>query len=159
MSTTTSSSAAAATCTGNAWVLPVQDIACGLISTSDKYSDIMDKCCGDADVESYNDDCGLYCLAQGQSGNDLLDCIREEGAKDGDFFCGGGNLTHTASAALPSSTANKDNDSDNDSDNDADSEDSSDGEDNAAVRAPAVNKAGLGVLAMLFCTALLGYAA
>lgn len=155
MSATTSSSAAA-TCTGNAWVLPVQDIACGLISTSDKYSDIMDKCCKDAKVESYNDDCGLYCLAQGQSGRDLLDCISDEGAKDGDFFCGG-NLTHTASAALPSKTASSnDDDSDNDSDSDSDS---SDDKDNAAVRAPAVNKAGLGVLAMLFCTALLGYAA
>lgn len=156
MSATTSSSAAA-TCTGNAWVLPVQDIACGLISTSDKYSDIMDKCCKDANVESYNDDCGLYCLAQGQSGRDLLDCISDEGAKDGDFFCGGGNLTQTASAALPSKTASS-NDDDNDNDSDSDS-DSSDDKDNAAVRAPAVNKAGLGVLAMLFCTALLGYAA
>ncbi|OJJ55676.1 hypothetical protein ASPSYDRAFT_60578 [Aspergillus sydowii CBS 593.65] len=159
MSATTSSSAAA-TCTGNAWILPVQDIACGLITTSDKYSDIMDKCCKDAKVESYNDGCGLYCLAQGQSGRDLLDCISDEDAKDGDFFCGGGNLTHTASAALPSQTAS--NDDDNDADSDADSDNSSgdsDDKDNAAVRAPAVNKAGLGVLAMLFCTALLGYAA
>ncbi|RDW67237.1 uncharacterized protein DSM5745_09103 [Aspergillus mulundensis] len=153
MSTTTSTSAAA-TCTGNAWVLPVQDIACAVRSTSGNYSSIMDKCCGVADVESYNDDCGLYCLAQEQSGDDLLKCIQDNGAGDSDVFCGGGNLTQTATAAVPSSTGGSD-DGNATSTGDA-AEPSDTGNAAPALVAAPVSKAGLGVLGMLFASVVLG---
>ncbi|KAL4902718.1 hypothetical protein BDW74DRAFT_157436 [Aspergillus multicolor] len=154
MSTTTTSTAAAATCTGNAWVLPVQDIACAVRSTSGNYSSIMDKCCGVADVESYNDDCGLYCLAQEQSGDDLRKCLGDNGAKDGDYFCGGGNLTQTATAAVPSSTSGSDDDDDASATGDA-----AEPTDTGNAAPAIVSKAGLGVLGMLFCSALLGVVA
>ncbi|KAL4787616.1 hypothetical protein BJX76DRAFT_301923 [Aspergillus varians] len=157
MSATNTSSAPAATCTGNSWVLPVQDVACGLIKSTNNYSEIMKDCCGDAEVKSYNDDCGLYCLAQGQDGQSLLDCIQDKGATNGDFFCGG-NLTHSATAAAPTKTGSNDDDDSNSASatNDADGAANTD---NAAVRAPVVNKAGLGVLAMLFCSAVVGVVA
>ncbi|KAL4918715.1 hypothetical protein BDW62DRAFT_180885 [Aspergillus aurantiobrunneus] len=142
---------AAPSCTGNAWVLPVQDIACAVTTNSGNYSDIMDQCCGVADVESYNDDCGLYCLAQGQDGQTLLDCIQDQGVANNEVFCGG-NLTQTASAPAPTSTG----DSDDDSATPTDDADAPEDTGNAAVSAPVVNKAGLGVLAMVFCSALMG---
>lgn len=57
----------------------------------------MDKCCSPASVEHYSDDCGLYCLAQEQSLGDLLDCLRHEGARNGDVFCND-QLNATATA-------------------------------------------------------------
>ncbi|KAF4252985.1 hypothetical protein KXX16_007073 [Aspergillus fumigatus] len=104
---TTTGTAAASTCTGNRWVLPVQDVACALPATGN-YSSIMDKCCSPAAVTKYNDGCGLYCLAQGQSMGDLLDCIKENGGNK-DVFCGG-QLNATATASLSetaSSTATR----------------------------------------------------
>jgi hypothetical protein len=161
--TTVTSSAPSAACTGNIWVLPVQDAACGLPNTGN-YSDIMDECCAQADVETYNDDCGLYCLAQGQNVGSLLDCIENHGATPGDFFCSG-NMTATATAPAPSATETGDNDDDNDDDDDDDSTPTNDAEapsntDSAGVRLnQPVSKTGLGVLAMLFCSALMGVVA
>ncbi|KAL4735436.1 hypothetical protein BDV11DRAFT_208505 [Aspergillus similis] len=154
---TSTSTAATATCTGNAWVLPVQDVACAVRSTSGNYSSIMDKCCGVAEVKDYNDDCGLYCLAQEQSGQDLLDCIQSNGASDSDVFCGG-NLTQTATAAVPSSTSGSD---DDDSGNATSTGDAAEptNSDNVAPAQQVVSKAGLGILGMLFCSALLGVVA
>ncbi|PKX93367.1 uncharacterized protein P174DRAFT_461794 [Aspergillus novofumigatus IBT 16806] len=104
---TTTGTAATATCTGNRWVLPVQDVACALPSTGN-YSSIMDKCCPPAAVTKYNDGCGLYCLAQGHSMGKLLACINENGGNK-DVFCGG-QLNATATASLSetaSSTATR----------------------------------------------------
>ncbi|KAL4942089.1 hypothetical protein BDV06DRAFT_193097 [Aspergillus oleicola] len=158
MSSTSTSTAAASTCTGNSWVLPVQDVACALNRVSDNYTSIMDECCKDADVEQYNDGCGLYCLAQGQTGQELLDCIADNGATNGEFFCGG-NLTQTASAPAPTSTSDDD-DEDSDDASSTDSADSPDTTDNAAVHlGQPVNKAGLGVLAMLVVSAVMGVVA
>ncbi|KAL2832505.1 hypothetical protein BDW59DRAFT_105653 [Aspergillus cavernicola] len=148
MSSTTSS--AAPTCTGNRWVLPVQDAACGL-PNSGNYSDIMDDCCAVAEVRTYQDDCGLYCLAQGQNVSSLLSCIEDSGATPGDFFCSG-NMSATATAPAPSATQTSDN---NDDDPAAPTNTG-----NAGVRLnQPVSKSGLGVLAVLFCSALLGVAA
>ncbi|KAF7174576.1 hypothetical protein CNMCM6106_009204 [Aspergillus hiratsukae] len=86
-STSTSTGAsAAATCTGNRWILPVQDIACAL-PASGNYTSIMDQCCPPAAVTTYNDGCDLYCLAQGHSMGELLDCIKANGGTR-DVFCG-----------------------------------------------------------------------
>ncbi|KAL4965295.1 uncharacterized protein BDV14DRAFT_199992 [Aspergillus stella-maris] len=156
MSSTSTSTAAAATCTGNAWVLPVQDVACAVTSVSDNYTTIMNECCKDATVENYNDDCGLYCLAQGQTGQELLDCISDQGATDGDFFCGG-RLNETSSEPTPTSDDDDEDSDDASSTHDADAADTTD---NAAVHlGQPVNKAGLGVLAMLVVSAVMGVVA
>ncbi|GIK07798.1 hypothetical protein Aspvir_003467 [Aspergillus viridinutans] len=98
---TTSGASASATCTGNRWILPVQDVACALPATGN-YTSIMDKCCAPAAVTKYNDGCDMYCLAQGHSMGELLNCIKENGGNK-DVFCGG-QLNATATASL-SSTA------------------------------------------------------
>lgn len=159
MSATTSAAAAAATCTGSMWVLPTKDIACGL-PKSGNATDILDKCCKPAKVSEYNDGCGIYCLAQEQSAKKLSDCFRDQGAKDGQFFCSGGNSSLTATAAVPSKTGS-------DSDSDAShtgtstgSSASSTSSDSAAFAlAQPVSKSGLGLLAMLVCSALMGVVA
>jgi hypothetical protein len=98
-STTSTSTGASATCTGNRWILPVNDVACAL-PASGNYTSIMDKCCAPAAVTTYNDGCDLYCLAQGHSMGELLDCIKQNGGTR-DVFCGGG-LNATATACLTS---------------------------------------------------------
>ncbi|KAL4932350.1 uncharacterized protein BDV17DRAFT_194725 [Aspergillus undulatus] len=160
MSSTTSSTAAAATCTGSPWELPVQDIACAITTNTDETSSIMDKCCADANVETYNDDCSIYCLAQGQSGQDLLDCLKDEGATDGQYFCSaaGANLTQTATAPVPTATGNDDGDDDEPSSTD-DAEDPETTDNAAVTLGQPVNKAGLGVLAMLLVSAVMGVVA
>ncbi|RHZ44080.1 uncharacterized protein CDV56_100559 [Aspergillus thermomutatus] len=103
MPSTTTSTAASATCTGNRWVLPVQDVACALPATGN-YTSVMDKCCSPAAVTKYNAGCDLYCLAQGQSMGDLLGCIKENGGNE-DVFCGG--LVNATATASLSSTASR----------------------------------------------------
>lgn len=69
------------------------------------HTDIMSTCCKTADVVSYYDDCGLYCLADGQTVGDLTSCLYQNGAAWQDVFCRG-NTTATATApnaAVPTS--------------------------------------------------------
>ncbi|KAB8237180.1 hypothetical protein ETB97_005986 [Aspergillus alliaceus] len=155
MSSTTSSPAATATScnTGSIWQLPIQDAACAL-PKSGNYSDIMDKCCSPAKVTEYDDGCGLYCLAQGQSVKDLTECLRDNGAKDGQFFCNK-EQNATATQSAPSSTKTGDKTGSSTS-----SGASSTSSDNAAYAIqPAVSKSGLGLLVMVFCSALMGVVA
>jgi hypothetical protein len=99
---TSTTSGVSATCTGNRWILPVQDVACALPATGN-YTSIMDKCCHPAAVTKYNDGCDLYCLAQGHSMGELLNCIKENGGNK-DVFCGG-QLNATATASLTSTAS------------------------------------------------------
>ncbi|RAL11834.1 uncharacterized protein BO97DRAFT_405878 [Aspergillus homomorphus CBS 101889] len=103
MSTTTATAAAAATCTGSIYVLPIQDAACALPNTGN-FSSIMDKCCTPASVTKYNNDCGLYCLAQGQTVKELLGCLQDNGAVTQAFCSANLNASATASASTSSAT-------------------------------------------------------
>ncbi|KAI1646424.1 uncharacterized protein F4817DRAFT_147658 [Daldinia loculata] len=88
------------------YVIPVQDAACAVPATGNN-TDIMGACCGAADVVSYYDGCGLYCLAAGQTVGDLSECIRDKGAAPGNIFCNQ-NTTATATdtgAPLPTSAS------------------------------------------------------
>lgn len=142
MSTTTTASSSSQTCSsgsGSIYVLPTQDSACALPNTNNASS-IMDKCCSPASVESYSDDCGLYCLAQKQSLGDLLDCLTDNGAKNGDVFCNDKlNATATADAT---GSATKTGDS-----SDPTSTDSGAG---------SVSKGGLGLLGIVLGATVLG---
>ncbi|RAH68768.1 uncharacterized protein BO66DRAFT_392868 [Aspergillus aculeatinus CBS 121060] len=102
--TATTGSAAAATCTGNLYVLPVQDAACAL-PNSGNFSSVMDKCCSPATVTKYDNDCGLYCLAQDQTVKTLLSCLQDNGAVT-EAFCSG-NLTASATAKVSSTETGK----------------------------------------------------
>ncbi|PYH43012.1 uncharacterized protein BP01DRAFT_358989 [Aspergillus saccharolyticus JOP 1030-1] len=100
--TATATSASSASCTGNLYVLPVQDAACALPNTGN-FSSVMAQCCSPATVTKYDDDCGLYCLAQGQTVKSLLACLQDQGAVT-EAFCSG-NLTASATASVSSTSA------------------------------------------------------
>ncbi|CAH0056405.1 unnamed protein product [Clonostachys solani] len=102
MSSTTavSTSSAAAPSTSavcaNIWQTPNEDKNCAMPRT-DKNVDYMKKCCKSAQIVSYYNDCGVYCLAVDQTIEDLIDCLKGEGAGDTDVFCRGvGNDTASA---------------------------------------------------------------
>lgn len=73
---------------GNLYDTPVRDAVCAM-PYNESHIDYMSSCCRDADIVSYYDDCGLYCLAQGQSVEALSQCLYDEGAKWEDVFCRG----------------------------------------------------------------------
>ncbi|KAI1098264.1 hypothetical protein F4804DRAFT_338392 [Jackrogersella minutella] len=108
MSSTTTVASASATpssgCGAQLYNIPVQDPAVG-IPTGGNHTDIMSACCGDADVISYYDDCGLYCLALGQSVDALIHCVYDKGAPYQDvFYRGNVNATATVTeTSLPTS--------------------------------------------------------
>ncbi|KAI1781303.1 hypothetical protein F4818DRAFT_34652 [Hypoxylon cercidicola] len=108
MSATSTLSAPAATTTSNCgatlYNIPVGDAACAL-AAGGNHTDVLSACCGSADVVSYYDGCGLYCLAAGQTVGDLTQCLFSHGAGWSDVFCNkDGNGTATATdAPLPTS--------------------------------------------------------
>ncbi|KAI1463284.1 uncharacterized protein F4812DRAFT_463820 [Daldinia caldariorum] len=91
-------------CGSQLYNIPVQDAACG-VPAIDNSTDIMVACCGNVDVVSYYDGCGLYCLAAGQSVGDLSQCIQDKGLFPGYVFCTqSSNATATDTGApLPTS--------------------------------------------------------
>lgn len=133
--TTTSST----TCAANLYDTPVRDIACAM-PYSDDNIDRLKKCCKGADIISYYDDCGLYCLALEQSAEELTDCLYDEGAKYQDVFCrDGGDASATATGdtkplesadtTVVSGSGKKGGDDDDDDDEDSDSSSGSSNDD------------------------------
>ncbi|KAI0597373.1 hypothetical protein F4775DRAFT_560912 [Biscogniauxia sp. FL1348] len=108
--TTTTAASASASATlascGNLYDIPARDASCAM-AYGGNHTEVMGQCCGAADVVSYYDDCGLYCLAVGQTVADLTDCLYAHGAAYQDVFCyGNTTATATASAAsLPASAS------------------------------------------------------
>ncbi|KAI1457807.1 hypothetical protein F4805DRAFT_427416 [Annulohypoxylon moriforme] len=102
--TSTAASATSTDCGANLYNIPVQDPAVG-IRAGGNHTDIMSQCCGKADVISYYSGCGLYCLAEGQSVNDVINCAYDKGAAYQDvFYRGNVNATATVTdTALPTS--------------------------------------------------------
>lgn len=93
-------------CAANLYNIPVQDASCAIpYDSNSNATDVMSSCCKSASVISYFDDCGLYCLAQDQSVEDLTSCLMQSGAQPQDVFCRG-NVTATATgsgSSLPTS--------------------------------------------------------
>ena len=127
--TTSAATAAPSTCI-NLYDTPVRDIACAVPYSKDNLNH-MSKCCKKADVVSYYDDCGLYCLALGQSADDLTQCLYDEGLKYPEVFCrdngtasatatGGGELMASASVVATSGAKKENDDEEEEEDNDGD---------------------------------------
>lgn len=147
MSSTTTAVRPSPTACSNLYDTPIRDAVCAM-PYSNKHIDYLRTCCKDAEVVSYYDDCGLYCLAQGQSVSDLIECLYDEGAKWEDVFCrgpesatatatGAGNILPSADASVveESDSDDRDGDDNNDNDNndnDNDDEDNKDGDDEDA---------------------------
>ena len=154
MSTTTTSAVATSTaCGASVYELPVKDAACGAV-LSGNMSDVFDTCCkGDSPVK-YNNDCGIYCLAQEQTVDKLQSCLTSKSNNYRDVFCNANlNATATASATTTKSTST--------GTSTGTSTDSSTATStkNAAILNQPVSKTGLGLLAMLFCSTLVGVVA
>lgn len=101
---TVTPSATSTACT-NLYNPPNQNAVCAMPSTS-TYLDYMSSCCGDAQIVSYDDNCGIYCVALDQTISDLIECLMEEGAeeKPQDVFCSGNTTeSKTEDGDVPSS--------------------------------------------------------
>lgn len=100
--TSTVSSAAAATSTTcpGLYILPTYNANCAM-PYGGNHTDIMTTCCGSAQVVSYHDNCGLYCLAVDQTIQDLVLCLYANGAKYSEVFCSNDNNA-TASGDISS---------------------------------------------------------
>ncbi|KAL2215190.1 hypothetical protein M432DRAFT_642759 [Thermoascus aurantiacus ATCC 26904] len=154
MSATTAavtSATAAANCVAMLYEIPTTDAACAVPSKGN-YSDVMNHCCKVAKVQSYDNDCGLYCLAQEQSVGDLSSCLTSNGVKYRDAFC---NHNQTATATAKVSSAESTGTSTASKTGTAASATSSG---NAAVsfQQQSISKSGLGILALLFCSTVAG---
>ncbi|KAI5459300.1 hypothetical protein BGZ63DRAFT_390678 [Mariannaea sp. PMI_226] len=104
-STTSALSAPTNGCAANLYDTPVHDAVCAL-PYSKNSTDIMIACCGKADVVSYYNDCGLYCLAIDQTVGDLISCFLDKGASDASVFCRGKkSATATGEDKVPAATA------------------------------------------------------
>lgn len=101
--TSTSSSAAASStdsiCGSNLYDIPASGAACAM-PYGGNHTAVMSKCCDSADIVAYEDNCGIYCLAQGQTVDDLTACLFQNGAPWADVFCNeSGNATANATAS------------------------------------------------------------
>ncbi|KAK7423751.1 hypothetical protein QQX98_000941 [Neonectria punicea] len=106
-STSTFTSTSSSPACSNLYDPPIKDAACAM-PYSAKHADFMLTCCKEADVVSYYDDCGLYCLAIGQNVNELIKCLYKNGADWGDVFCQGNasaTATETGGEEIPASAS------------------------------------------------------
>lgn len=140
LSTTTTSTSI---CNAKVYEIPTTDASCAA-KLMGNMSTVFDGCCkGDAPVK-YDNDCGIYCLAQGQTVEELSSCLMSKSNNYQDVFClGKQNATATARATTTKATATG-------------TKTGTATGTNAAVLGQPVSKAGLGVLAMLLCSAFMG---
>ncbi|KAJ5219644.1 hypothetical protein N7468_008848 [Penicillium chermesinum] len=155
MATTTGTAASSTTSTcppSYEYPKGFSDAACAAV-VSGNITDIFDHCCkGDAPT-TYNDGCNIYCLAQNQNVGDLTHCLINSGARPVDVFCQPTNGSATATVA-PSTTA--DSTSTGTATGTKTSGATSTSTKNAAIGTQPITKTGLGVVAMVFCSALMG---
>ncbi|RJE20169.1 hypothetical protein PHISCL_07486 [Aspergillus sclerotialis] len=159
MSTTTTAVSSTATACTPSWEIPIKDVACA--APVQEKTDAFDKCCKSAPIEKYNDGCNMYCLALGQSQHDLSSCLTKNGIRDGQVFCNTGNATASATSSPTSTreTSSSTSTSTSTSSSTSSGSGASETSEGAAVMNQPVSKGGLGLLAMMFCSALLGVVA
>ncbi|CAI7636979.1 unnamed protein product [Penicillium viridicatum] len=150
MSTTTSTTSASPTstaCGGSVWEIPTTDAACAAV-ISGNITDVMDDCCKDAKVSKYDNDCGIYCLAQGQDVNKLQSCLTSKSGNYNNVFCNAAlNATATATATGSKSTSSGTGTSTQSSATSTST--------NAAIANQPISKSGVGLIALLFGSALM----
>ncbi|EFW22830.1 hypothetical protein D8B26_006405 [Coccidioides posadasii str. Silveira] len=105
-------SAVPTACGATTYDIPTKDAACAVPGT--EHKDSMEKCC-DAPVVTYNEGCGMYCLASGGTVGDLVKCLIGDGIADGKVFC---NKEMNATATTTPTPTGRDDDDDHDDDDD-----------------------------------------
>lgn len=138
-------SATSTACGGSVWQIPTTDAACAAV-VSGNMTDVMDDCCKNAKVTKYDNDCGIYCLAQGQDVDKLQSCITSKSGNYHDVFCNAAlNATATATTTGSKSTS-----SGPSTESPATSTST-----NAAIANQPISKSGVGLIALLFGSALM----
>lgn len=141
--------AALSNCTGNVYVLPnVTDAACGA-PISGNITSAFDSCCKGNSPVRYENDCGIYCLAQEQTVDELTKCLEQKSGTYSIFCNMRGNATATAAATTTKATSTS-------TSTGTSAASTSSG---AAVANQPISKTGLGIIAMMFCSALMGVVA
>ncbi|KAJ5960669.1 uncharacterized protein N7479_007819 [Penicillium vulpinum] len=136
-STTSGASATGTACAARVWQIPTTDAACAAV-VSGNMTDVMESCCKRAKIFKYDNDCGIYCLAQGQEVNELQSCLTNRRGNDHVVFCNAAsNATATATRARSTSTGTH-----------RDSYPTSTST-NAAIANQSVSKSSLGFIALL----------
>lgn len=144
--------------------IPVRDAACGMPNEKNN-SEILKSCCKKAPVETYPNKCGLYCLAIDQELHELQSCLQKFNV-GANAFCNntaGGNATATGTPTMTTSsvlsTETSTEAASKTGDKTADKTSSTTASDptstNAAI-VPHLSTAGVGVLAMMVCSAVFG---
>ncbi|KAF4957778.1 hypothetical protein FSARC_11187 [Fusarium sarcochroum] len=124
-STTLSTASAVPTACTNVYDTPNQDNVCAM-QYKDNHTQIMQKCCGDAKIVSYYDECGLYCVALDQTIVELQECLFDNGAPWEGVFCSGNKkTTKTADAKVPATAQASVISGDDDDEDDKDDDDKS----------------------------------
>ncbi|KAI3321055.1 hypothetical protein HD806DRAFT_537713 [Xylariaceae sp. AK1471] len=95
--TSSSASVPSPTAVCNPYQIPITDAACAVpFGSGSNHTDAMSHCCKSAEVVSYFNDCGLYCVAVDQTIGDLQKCLFGQGVMYQDVFCNAGvNATAT----------------------------------------------------------------
>ncbi|KAH7227197.1 uncharacterized protein BKA55DRAFT_527191 [Fusarium redolens] len=102
MPKTSTLAAASQTACADIYNTPNQDNVCAMFR-KDNHTDIMQACCGEAKIITYSGDCGLYCVALGQTIDQLSKCLYDHGAPDekGVWCSGNSKTTKTKDASIP----------------------------------------------------------
>ncbi|KAJ5152697.1 uncharacterized protein N7482_009175 [Penicillium canariense] len=146
--TKATTTAASTACIGNIYELPnVTDAACGGPVTGNMTS-AFDSCCKGNSPVQYDNDCGIYCLAQEQTVGELTTCLEQKSGTNSIFCNQRSNATATAAATTKATSTGT-----------STSTGSAHTSSGAAVANQPVSKTGLGVIAMLFCSALMSMVA
>ncbi|KAI1735639.1 hypothetical protein F4680DRAFT_452726 [Xylaria scruposa] len=145
---TISSSSATPTATpacANLYEIPISEAGCAVSFAGAGHKDAMEACCKSADVVSYFNDCGLYCVAAGQTIKDLQDCLFGQKVAYQDVFCNAAvNATATntnpeipatasASVIADGNGSDKNGDDNNSGNNSSDNSDGKNGDDKSAA--------------------------
>ncbi|KAH8689987.1 hypothetical protein BGW36DRAFT_390037 [Talaromyces proteolyticus] len=154
---TGTASAATATATTTAcnvnYEIPTKDAACALLTSSNSTA-ILKDCCGVAEINSINNGCSSYCLAQGQDIGDLTSCFYRNGASANSVYCNEVNKTATATASI-TGTATGTGSTTVLTGTATGTGATASSTTGAAAPAAKVSVGGVGVLALMFCSALL----
>ncbi|KAK5633310.1 hypothetical protein RRF57_009024 [Xylaria bambusicola] len=165
----TPSATPSSACGVNLYDIPISEPGCA-VAFSSAHQDAMEACCKSADVISYYDNCGLYCVAADQTIKELQDCLFGEKVAYNEVFCNAQNnatatntdpdIPATASASVVSGGDDNDNNnSDGDNSNNDGNGTKPSNTDSAAPRlAPgmSVSKTGLTIGALLFSAIAFG---
>ncbi|CAG7991145.1 unnamed protein product [Penicillium nalgiovense] len=126
------------------WHIPEEAPACAYMPGGN-MTKVMEECCNGASVIPYADGCGIYCLANGQDPYKLGDCITNQNAYGLYGFCtlDDFNSTTTGSKSPSSGTAT------------STASPAASTSPNAAITNQPISKSGLGLIALLFGSALM----